>query len=86
MITCVDATVQNAVDGLVKQISALAGPGSRLCFDALHRAYMDGRVRYRGYSCGSVVRPKPCNNPVTMPRVAPSIMHPCIDSARLPSQ
>ena len=30
------------MDGLLKQISALAAPGSRLCFDALHRTYMDG--------------------------------------------
>ena len=36
----------------MRQISALAAPGSRICFDALHRDHMDGRVRNRGFSCG----------------------------------
>lgn len=48
--------MQGAVDGLMKQISALAAPGSRICFDALHRDHMDGRVRNRGFSCGVEVR------------------------------
>ncbi|CAL5223896.1 g6492 [Coccomyxa viridis] len=43
---------QGAVDGLMRQISALAAPGSRVCFDALHRDHMDGRVHNRGFSCG----------------------------------
>ena len=34
-------------------MSDLAAPGSRMCFDALHRDHMDGRVRCRGYSCGA---------------------------------
>lgn len=46
---------QEAVDGLVAQISGLAAAGSRICFDALHRDYMDGTVKNRGYACGSKV-------------------------------
>ena len=49
--------VQEAVDGLIRQISDLAAPGSRMCFDALHRDHMDGRVHCRGYSCGSQASP-----------------------------
>ena len=41
------------MDGLIRQMSDLAAPGSRMCFDALHRDHMDGRVRCRGYSCGA---------------------------------
>ena len=48
--------VQEAVDGLMRQVSELAAPGSRVCFDALHRDHMDGRVRSRGFSCGVEVR------------------------------
>ncbi len=40
----------------MRQISALAAPGSRICFDALHRDHIDGRVRNRGFSCGVEVR------------------------------
>jgi len=36
----------------LKQISNMAAPGSRICFDALHRDHMDGRVHNRGFSCG----------------------------------
>ena len=45
--------MQEAVDGLIRQMSDLAAPGSRMCFDALHRDHMDGRVHCRGYSCGA---------------------------------
>ncbi|CAL8463656.1 g3190 [Coccomyxa elongata] len=44
---------QDAVDGLIKQISELASPGSRICMDMVDKAYMDGTVKNRGYSCGS---------------------------------
>ena len=37
------------------QVSQLAAPGSRLCFDALHRDHMDGRVKMRGYTNGARV-------------------------------
>lgn len=47
--------VQDAVEGLIRQVSALAAQGSRLCFDALHADYLDGRVKSRGFSCGSEV-------------------------------
>lgn len=40
------------MDGLLRQVSEMAAPGSRMCFDALHRDHMDGRVRNRGFSCG----------------------------------
>ena len=53
--------MQEAVDGLMRQISALAAPGSRICFDALHRDHMDGRVRNRGFSCGVEVRFAGCS-------------------------
>ncbi len=55
-LSACQAAVQGAVDGLMRQISALATPGSRICFDALHRDHMDGRVRNRGFSCGVEVR------------------------------
>lgn len=48
--------VQEAVHGLMRQVSELAAPGSRVCFDALHRDHMDGRVHSRGFSCGVEVR------------------------------
>lgn len=48
--------MQEAVDGLMRQVSELAAPGSRMCFDALHRDHMDGRVHNRGFSCGVEVR------------------------------
>ena len=48
------------MDGLIRQISELAAPGSRLCFDALHRDYLDGRVKNRGFKCGSEVRAERC--------------------------
>jgi O-methyltransferase involved in polyketide biosynthesis len=44
------------VDGLIRQISSLAAPGSRICFDALDRDYLEGRVKNRGFACGSEVR------------------------------
>ena len=44
------------MDGLIKQISELASPGSRICMDMVDKAYMDGTVKNRGYSCGSEVR------------------------------
>ncbi|CAK0732255.1 hypothetical protein CVIRNUC_000105 [Coccomyxa viridis] len=44
---------QEAVDNLLAQVSQLAAPGSRLCFDALHRDHMDGRVKMRGYTNGA---------------------------------
>ncbi len=47
---------QEAVDQLMRQVSELAAPGSRICFDALHRDHMDGRVHNRGFSCGVEVR------------------------------
>lgn len=50
------ACIQEAVDNLMGQVSQLAAPGSRLCFDALHRNYMDGRVKMRGYTNGARVR------------------------------
>ena len=40
----------------MRQVSELAAPGSRVCFDALHRDHMDGRVHNRGFSCGLEVR------------------------------
>jgi hypothetical protein len=40
----------------MRQVSELAAPGSRICFDALHRDHMDGRVHNRGFSCGVEVR------------------------------
>ena len=43
------------MDNLLAQVSQLAAPGSRLCFDALHRNYMDGRVKMRGYTNGARV-------------------------------
>ncbi len=48
---------QEATAGLLRQISELAAPGSRLCFDAVHADYIDGRKRSRGYWCGAQVRP-----------------------------
>jgi len=51
--------LQEAVDGLLKQISDMAAPGSRICFDALHRDHMDGRVHNRGFSCGVEVILRP---------------------------
>ena len=59
--------MQGAVDGLMRQISALAAPGSRICFDALHRDHMDGRVHNRGFSCGVEVRTQVlCRNHTAM--------------------
>ena len=49
------ACAQEAVDNLLAQVSQLAAPGSRLCFDALHRDHMDGRVKMRGYTNGARV-------------------------------
>ena len=49
------ACAQEAVDNLLAQVSQLAAPGSRLCFDALHRDHMDGRVKMRGYTNGAKV-------------------------------
>ena len=37
--------------GLLAQLSALAAPGSRLCFDALHADYVDGRSKQQGLHC-----------------------------------
>ena len=52
------ACSQEAVDNLLAQVSQLAAPGSRLCFDALHRDHMDGRVKMRGYTNGARVSPR----------------------------
>ena len=52
------ACAQEAVDNLLAQVSQLAAPGSRLCFDALHRDHMDGRVKMRGYTNGANVSPR----------------------------
>ena len=57
LFTAIFLLEQEAVDGLIRQVSDLAAPGSRLCFDALHRDHMDGRVRCRGYSCGAQASP-----------------------------
>ena len=62
------ACAQEAVDNLLAQVSQLAAPRSRLCFDALHRDHMDGRVKMRGYTNGARVRP--CQRPSNCRTVA----------------
>ena len=47
--------LQEKREGLLAQLSALAAPGSRLCFDALHADYVDGRSKCRGFTNGSEV-------------------------------
>lgn len=43
------------MDGLVRQVSELAAPGSRICMDMVNKAYLEKRIKNRGFSCGSEV-------------------------------
>lgn len=56
--------MQEAVDGLIRQVSELAAPGSRICMDMIDRAYLDGTVKNRGFSCGSKVCFLLCQRPL----------------------
>ena len=50
--------VQEVVDCVVAQVSAIAAPGSRLCLDLIPRGLLEGRVKpTRGFTNGRDVRP-----------------------------
>ena len=64
--------MQEVVDCVVGQISAIAAPGSRLCLDLIPRGLLEGRVKpTRGFTNGRDVRP---HAPMVLALIAPAAL------------